>query len=104
MQKICFKMYLYKGYAEEYKRRLAKVWPELQLLLKRSGISDYSIFFDERTHLLIGVLQLEKGRSLNDLPSQPLMQKWWEYMSDIMETNPDKSPVSIPLEEVFHLP
>lgn len=29
--------------------------------------------------------------------------KWWEYVADIMETNPDTSPVSIPLSEIFHL-
>ncbi|MFX7845269.1 L-rhamnose mutarotase [Acinetobacter baumannii] len=32
------------------------------------------------------------------------MKKWWHYMKDIMETNSDESPVSIPLKEVFYLP
>jgi L-rhamnose mutarotase len=32
------------------------------------------------------------------------MQKWWAFMGDIMESNADNSPVSIPLEEVFYLP
>lgn len=30
-------------------------------------------------------------------------RKWWEYMKDIMETNPDHSPVSVDLDLVFHL-
>ncbi|MEI6088794.1 MAG: L-rhamnose mutarotase, partial [Bacteroidota bacterium] len=34
----------------------------------------------------------------------PVMQQWWLYMGDIMETNSDHSPVSIPLKEVFYLP
>ena len=33
-------------------------------------------------------------------PHQP---KWWDFMADIMETNPDNSPVCIDLEPVFHL-
>jgi L-rhamnose mutarotase len=33
----------------------------------------------------------------------PVCRKWWDYMKDIMETNPDHSPVSIELSEVFHL-
>jgi L-rhamnose mutarotase len=41
---------------------------------------------------------------INNLPAHPVMQKWWEYMGDIMESNPDNSPVSIPLKEVFYLP
>ena len=30
-------------------------------------------------------------------------RKWWDFMADIMETNPDNSPVSIDLKTVFHL-
>ena len=30
-------------------------------------------------------------------------RKWWDFMADIMETNPDNSPVSIDLQKVFHL-
>ena len=30
-------------------------------------------------------------------------RKWWDFMADIMETNPDNSPVSIDLKPVFHL-
>ena len=30
-------------------------------------------------------------------------RKWWDFMADIMETNPDNSPVSIDLQTVFHL-
>jgi L-rhamnose mutarotase len=33
----------------------------------------------------------------------PITQKWWDSMVDIMEVNPDNSPVTIPLEELFHL-
>jgi len=29
--------------------------------------------------------------------------KWRAYMADIMETNPDNSPVTTPLEEVFYM-
>jgi L-rhamnose mutarotase len=41
--------------------------------------------------------------NLDDLPNHPVMKKWWAYMKDIMETNPDNSPLSIPLKNVFHL-
>ena len=30
-------------------------------------------------------------------------RKWWDYMADIMETNPDNSPVCEDLKNVFHL-
>ena len=41
--------------------------------------------------------------SSQDLGFNEIQQKWWDYMSDIMETNPDNSPVTVPLVEVFYL-
>ena len=73
-------------------------------LLKESGISDYSLFLDETTNDLFGVLTAEDPKLLDNLPQHPVMQKWWKYMADIMETNPDHSPVQQPLKEVFYLP
>lgn len=103
MKKIAFKMKLKPGYKEEYKRRHDQIWPELKELLKKSGVSDYSIFFDEETNILFAVQKVEGDSSSQDLGLNPIVQKWWKYMADIMETNPDFSPVSIPLEIVFHM-
>lgn len=103
MKKIAFKMKLKPGYKEEYKKRHDQIWPELKELLKKSGVSDYSIFFDEETNILFAVQKVEGDLSSQDLGLNPIVQKWWKYMADIMETNPDFSPVSIPLEIVFHM-
>ena len=104
MAKVAFQMQLFKGYEEEYKRRHDELWPDLHALLKQTGISDYSIFLNRDTNALLGVLTIDEPAKLDELPAHPVMQKWWAYMSDIMETNPDHSPVSIPLENVFYLP
>ncbi len=104
MQRIAFKMKLFKGCEQEYKRRHEIIWPKLQQLLKETGIEDYSIFLDGETNFLFGVLKIRDPIKLEDLPLQPVMKKWWAYMKDVMETNGDDSPVSIPLKEVFYLP
>ena len=104
MTRVAFKMQLFAGKKEEYKKRHDEIWPELVLLLKATGISEYSIFLDETTNSLFGVLKAADPAALDNLPSHVVMQKWWQYMGDIMESNPDNSPVSIPLEEVFYLP
>jgi L-rhamnose mutarotase len=104
MKRLAFKMKLHPGKKDEYKKRHDEIWPELVQLLKDSTIQDYSIFLDEETNILFGVLKVDDQQKLDALPSQPVMQKWWTYMRDIMETNPDNSPVSIPLNEVFYLP
>ena len=104
MHRIAFKMQLFRGYEQEYKKRHNEIWPELSTLLKESGILDYSLFLDETTNNLFGVLKAEDPKLLDNLPANPVMQKWWKYMADIMETNPDNSPVQQPLKEVFYMP
>jgi L-rhamnose mutarotase len=102
MEKVAFKMKLKPGFKDEYQKRHNEIWPELSALLKANGISDYTIFLDEETNTLFGV-QMLSGESSQDLGSTEIVQKWWTYMADIMDTNPDNSPVSTPLTKVFHL-
>jgi L-rhamnose mutarotase len=103
MHRIAFKMKLFKGKEDEYKKRHDAIWPELKSLLKTTGIEDYSIFLDEETNILFGVLKVEDTLKLDELPHHPVMRKWWNYMKDLMETNEDGSPVSVRMSEVFYL-
>jgi L-rhamnose mutarotase len=103
MQRFAFKMKLKPGAIEEYKRRHDAIWPELAALLRSSGVGDYSIFFDPDTDTLFAVQKQAGGTSSQDLGSTEVVRRWWDYMADIMETNADRSPVTIPLREVFHL-
>ncbi len=103
MQRLAFKMKLFKGQEAEYRKRHDEIWPELAQLLKDNGISDYSIFLEEETGFLFGVLKAEDPSNLDRLPAQEIMKKWWAYMKDIMESNDDNSPVSVPLREVFYM-
>ncbi|HTG57074.1 L-rhamnose mutarotase [Niabella yanshanensis] len=104
MQRIAFKMKLLPGFEAEYKKRHDEIWPELSDLLHETGVSDYAIFLDNQTLDLLGVLKLADGKTMDQLPSQPVMQKWWAYMADIMETHPGNEPLSVPLQEVFYMP
>ena len=104
MDRVAFKMKLLPGYEAEYKKRHNEIWPELSDFLKQTGISEYSIFLDDETNSLFGFLKIDDKKLLDSLPMQAIMQKWWGYMGDIMEINPDNSPVSVPLKEVFYLP
>jgi L-rhamnose mutarotase len=101
--RFAFKMKLKPGCVAEYQRRHDTIWPELVALLKKSGITDYSIFFDQETSSLFAVQKQEGASSSQDLGTFDVVKRWWQHMSDIMDTNPDKSPVSIPLVEVFRL-
>lgn len=104
MKRVAFKMQLRKGFEAEYKKRHDALWPELQKLLTTTGIKEYSIFLDETTNDLFAYLKIEDAKLLDSLPTNEVMKKWWIYMKDIMATNDDNSPMSIPLKEVFYLP
>ena len=80
-----------------------KIWPELVKLLKETGVSDYYIFWDKETNLLFAVQEQGGESGSQDLGTNPIVKKWWDYMADIMDVNPDNSPVSIPLKEVFYM-
>jgi L-rhamnose mutarotase len=103
MQRVAFKMTLLKGREAEYKKRHDSIWPDLKHLLKQAGIADYSIFLDASTGTLFGYLTIENPTRLDELRNEPLMWTWWTYMKDLMETNEDHSPLSIPLTEVFYM-
>jgi L-rhamnose mutarotase len=103
MERLAFKMKLKPGFKQEYIKRHNEVWPEIVDLIKKSGIGDYSIFLDEETNTLFGVQKQSGGISSQELGNVEIQQKWWDYMSDIMEVNPDNSPVTTYLEEVFYL-
>ena len=103
MKRAAFKMKLKPGYRDEYKKRHDAIWPELKTLLHDAGIRDYSIFFDEETNTLFAVQKIDGNAGSQDMGKTEIVQRWWAYMADIMETNSDNSPVSIPLPEVFYL-
>jgi L-rhamnose mutarotase len=103
MEKVAFKMQLKPGFEAEYKKRHDEIWPELKSMLSESGVSDYSIYLDEETLMLFAVQKLSDDNTAADLPNTEIVKEWWAYMADIMETNPDHSPVCIPLKNVFHM-
>ena len=104
MELHAFRMTLNPGQEEEYRRRHDAIWPELEALLREAGVSGYSIHLDRETGHLFGVLSRRPDHGMDALPDHPVMRRWWAYMSDIMATNPDSSPRTVPLETVFHMP
>ena len=103
MVKKAFRMKLYDGMAEEYKRRHDALWPEMVDMIHRYGGHNYSIWLDEATGDLFGCLELESEELWAKSASDPVCRRWWDYMADVMETNSDNSPCSADLACVFNL-
>lgn len=98
-----FKMKLLPGFAAEYERRHDELWPEMIEMLHEFGVHAYSIFLDGETDTLFAYVEVDDPERYDTSSETEICRKWWDYMADIMEVNPDNSPVSTPLTCVFHL-
>ena len=98
-----FKMQLFEGMEAEYRRRHDALWPEMKEMIHEYGGKNYSIFLDRETNVLFGYIEIEDEEKWARSADTAICRKWWDYMADIMATNPDNSPVSIDLAPVVHL-
>ena len=105
MKRFAFKMFLKPGCEQEYEKRHAALWPELKKMIKDACVSNYIMFWEKDTNILFGYQEVADGaantQDVSAADEETL--KWWDYMKDIMATNPDNSPVTVPIKEVFHL-
>ena len=103
MHRHAFKMKLKPGTIAEYKRRHDEIWPELASVLKAHGAHNYAIYLEPKTSTLFATVEIESEERWDAVASTEVCQKWWKYMADIMPSNPDNSPKSADLREVFFL-
>lgn len=103
MVRVASKMTVYKNCYDEYEKRHNEIWPEMVEMLRKHGISNYSIFLEEETGFLFAYFEAKDKELADSVSKDPACAKWWDYMKDIMETNSNNSPVSIPLRSVFYM-
>jgi L-rhamnose mutarotase len=101
--RIAFRMQVHRGQEAEYIRRHNPIWPELEAQLKEHGVRDYSIFLDRETGDLFACAEIESLERWQQIAETDVCQKWWASMAVLMPSNPDTSPVTRDLEEVFHI-
>ena len=98
-----FKMKLYPGMEKEYEKRHNELWPEMIKMIHEHGGKNYSIYLDPETLILFGYIEIEDESKWSKSADTAINRKWWDFMADIMETNPDNSPVAKDLKLLFHL-
>jgi len=103
MIRKAFVMSVNAGSESEYARRHQPIWKELEDVLKAHGAHNYSIFLHPDTRQLFGYVEIEDEARWDAIARTEVCQRWWKHMADVMPSNPDNSPVSLELKEVFHL-
>lgn len=103
MPRKAFLMRVHPDQHDEYVRRHNPIWAELKHTLLAHGVREYSIFLDPDGGLLFGYVEIDDEARWNAIAQTDVCRRWWTYMKDIMPSNPDHSPVTTELREVFHL-
>jgi len=96
-------MSVHEGQEVEYQRRHNPIWQELADTLRSHGVTNYSIFIDPLTCDLFAYVEIESEERWAAIASADVCRRWWAHMREIMPSNPDNSPVTRALSEVFHL-
>ena len=111
MQRVAFLLRLRPGAEEAYDKAHEEVWPEMLALLKRAGISEYSIF--RREQLLVLSMQVDNFDETwarieaDPVNAQPdscvgVSRPWLRYFAPLDPLLPgERFPM---MREVFYMP
>ena len=103
MTRKAFRMTVHPDKHEEYESRHRPIWRELEEALLAHGVERYSIFLDPETSDLFACAEIESEERWAAIASTEVCRRWWRHMRDVMPSNPDDSPVSRELREVFRM-
>ena len=103
MLRKAFRMSVNAGQEAEYERRHNPIWRELEETLVRHGVQSYTIFLDPETRDLFAYAEIESEERWQAIAQTDVCRRWWRHMRELMPSNPDDSPVSAELREVFHI-
>jgi len=96
-------MSVHAGREQEYARRHRPIWPELEATLLAHGVRTYTIFLDPTTNDLFAYVEFASEEEWAAVASTDVCRRWWAHMRELMPSQPDDSPVAMPLDEVFHI-
>ena len=105
MERYAWSASVKPGKQAEYIERHNQIWPQMKAVLKEAGIVNYSIWLADGE--VFGYYECEKGAAYaaKVQSESPVVDRWNEYMKDVMEMEKDEKTGAQPLlQEVFYLP
>ena len=101
MERYAWKAAVLPGKLEEYKRRHDNIWPEMKEVLAAAGIRNYTIW--NVGEELFGYYECGCVAEAARIQAEsPVVDRWNEYMKDVMKMDMDPVTGAQPLmEQVF---
>ena len=103
MERYAWKAIVLDGMLDEYKKRHDNIWPELVEVLKKAGIRNYTIW--NVGNELFGYYECDSIEEAARVQAEsPVVDKWNEYMKDVMVMEMDPETGAQPLmKQMFFL-
>lgn len=101
MERYAWKAIILPGMKQEYVRRHDNIWPEMKQVLADAGIRNYTIW--NVGNELFGYYECDSVEFAARVQAEsPVVDKWNEYMKDVMVMEMDPVTGAQPLmEQVF---
>ena len=105
MIRKAFYMEVQPGKIADYTHYHNPIPEELAAILKRHGVSNYSIFHHPATNVMFGYLEAESEAELEKIATYECCHKWWKKMTTCLVADSPDAPKAKeePMNEVFHL-
>lgn len=102
MERYAWKAIVLDGMLDEYKKRHDNIWPELVEVLKKAGIRNYTIW--NVGNELFGYYECDSVEEAAKVQAEsPVVDKWNEYMKDVMVMEMDPETGAQPLMKQMFL-
>jgi L-rhamnose mutarotase len=104
LKRFAFVLHLREGAAEAYEQAHREVWPEMIEMLKRGGMSEYSIF--RRDNLLFLTFKAEDFETTwTQFDHDPVNIRWQNAMAALLAPQSIREGERFQmLEEIFFMP
>lgn len=101
MERYAWKAIVLPGMLEEYRHRHDQIWPEMKQVLSDAGIRNYTIW--NVGNELFGYYECDSvAYAAKVQADSPVVDRWNEYMKDVMVMEMDPVTGAQPLmEQVF---
>lgn len=103
MERACFIMTVLPGREEEYERRHREIWDEMVAELRRSGITNYSLFRRGRTVIAYAECIPDATTAFGIMGATDVNKRWSEWFGDVLEEFTDAEGQLLWASEVWHL-
>ena len=103
MERYAWKGMVLKGKKDEYIKRHDEIWPEMVEVLRKAGIRNYTIW--NVGNELFGYYECDSVEEAAKVQAEsPVVDKWNEYMKDVMVMEMDPETGAQPLmKQMFFL-